>query len=209
MKSIATCVVLAVVLALPGVARADETERAVMLPREVLAEIRQSQGVPVGGKIDCDKVTPEQYEVLGEAVMEQSYASHEDHEWMDEMMGGDDSPYLQAMHRSMGARYLGCSYGGRAGSYFAGSSPGMMGGGYGPMHGWDDYPPIPGTSGWLWAFVLVVLVVLGLVAFVLVLTVRLARAHSAAATPLEILKRRYVSGELPQADYERLRNELR
>jgi len=118
----------------------------------VLLEIRQTQGLPANGKIDCDRVTPAQYERLGIAVLAQSLPDSADYAWLDNMTGGPTSEITRAMHRMVGARYLGCAYGGRAGFYFPwpgmtgydgpwagrngyyGMGPGMMGGSYGP-HG--------------------------------------------------------------------------
>ncbi len=73
---------------------------------EVLKEIRNSQDMDPGDRIDPDWVDEELLEELGEAWMSLMVPDAREHSWMDEMMGGEESESLSAMHRVMGYRYL-------------------------------------------------------------------------------------------------------
>ena len=172
----------------------------------VLLEIRQAQGLPANGKIDCNRVTPAQYERLGETVLAQELPDSGDYAWLDNMMVGPTSEMARAMHRMVGARFLGCAYGGRAGFFYPWPGPmmggGMMGyGGPGRTGGW--YGP-RGTSG-LW--ILGTLVVVLLTAFVILTAVRLAR-RTATESPRDILLKRYASGQITREQCEQMKKDL-
>jgi hypothetical protein len=64
-------------------------------------------------QIDPDRVSDAQLAELGEAVMDVQLPNERQHASMDEMMGGEGSQSLEAMHRSMGYSYL--SAGGESG----------------------------------------------------------------------------------------------
>ena len=96
----------------------------------ILNDIRKSQGLDDSESIDCEKVTDAQFEALGEAFMGIMHPDPQEHQFMDRMMGGEGSDTLSAMHRIMGARYLGCYSGGASDYMFPGMIGGwMMGGG--------------------------------------------------------------------------------
>ncbi len=197
-------VMIAALALLTATAFAAETAAEVIVSG-VLAEIRQTQGVPANGRIDCDKVTPAQYERLGVAVMDLTFPDTADHAWMDNMMGGPTTELARAMHRMIGARYLGCPYGGRAGFLFG--WPGMMGGGmmgygYGMMGGRYGQPGAPVT---MW--ILVIIVVVLIIAFVVLTAVRLSR-RSATEAPIDILIRRYARGDITREQYEQMKKDL-
>ncbi|MDP2926728.1 MAG: hypothetical protein Q8N65_01145 [bacterium] len=94
---------------------------------QTTGEIMKAQGVSEISDIDCQKATDDQFEVLGDAVMGVMHPNEQDHELMDQMMGGQGSPSLKAAHILMGKRYLGCLSG--TAGYGMMSGFGMMGGG--------------------------------------------------------------------------------
>jgi len=89
----------------------------------VLSEILKNQNVDKIQNIDCKNVSDEDFERLGDAVMEQQHPG-EAHERMDEMMGGEGSDSLSQVHINMGANYLGCNVSYKSGFMMGG---GMMG----------------------------------------------------------------------------------
>ena len=64
--------------------------------------------------IGCDKLTDEQLESIGEYYMEQMHPG-EQHETMDQMMGGEGSESLKQMHIAMGRNFY-CEKDGMMGS---------------------------------------------------------------------------------------------
>ncbi len=91
--------------------------------KSVLAKIRKEQGLNEEEPIDPEKVSPKLLGELGDAVMDVMIGNKEQHEWMDNMMGGEGSASLERMHEQMGYRYL------------HGQPIGIMGRGYGPGYG--------------------------------------------------------------------------
>ncbi len=177
----------------------------------MLAEIRQEQNIAKNESIDQDKVSDGLLEELGEAGMSYLILNPRQHEWMDEMMGGEGSENLSAMHRLMGYRYLSGDGGfmGSAmmGGMFESGSSGwgsMMGSGFGrSMMG----SGIMGYGGWLlWPFII------ALIAAVIVLAVVLSRSRRGSAgsgrNALGILNQRYAGGEIDRAEYQRIKEEL-
>lgn len=98
----------------------------------VLQDILNKQSALTVQQLDLSKVSDEEWERLGDAVMELQHPGQA-HEAMDRMMGGEGSESLRQMHINMGQAYLG--YGNA--NYGAGMmiGRGMMGGGM--MGGWN------------------------------------------------------------------------
>jgi len=74
----------------------------------VLQSILSSQNVTTIQELNLSRITDDQWEELGDAVMELQHPG-EAHEAMDQMMGGEGSESLKQMHINMGKAYL--SYG--------------------------------------------------------------------------------------------------
>ena len=88
--------------------------------------------------LSCDELSDEDFERLGDGVMEDAHPGGV-HERMDAMMGGEGSESLEEMHIQMGKSYLGCV------SSYLGSEIG--GGGRGSMMGWGGYGSFGSTFG--------------------------------------------------------------
>ncbi len=158
-----------------------------------LQSIYQAQNVNSQSQISCSKVTDNQFEKLGDAVMGYGITEQQ-HTAMENMMGGEGSATLRQAHINMGRSYLGCwaNYNGGPAympmmGYFYGntSTPqtyglpgnGMMNGyynnGYGMMgrgfgSGWNMMGGYYGF-GWFGAITMIliwVLLILGIVALV-------------------------------------------
>lgn len=137
---------------------------------DVLGEIMSSQNVNKVSEIDCLKVTDEQFEKLGDAVMGVMHPDEKEHESMDQMMGGEGSESVKAMHILMGKRYLGC--GGEMSGMMDMMMPGgMMGGGnntMGEMMGWNNWRLSSGWAwlGWIFMILILVWIVLGVLGII-------------------------------------------
>ncbi len=177
----------------------------------VLSEIRQEWNIVKNEGIDPDKIGDGLLEELGEAVMSYMIPNPRQHEWMDEMMGGEGSENLSAMHRLMGYRYL-SDDGGFMGSMMMGGMLGSGSSGWGSMMGSGVGRSIMGYGtmgygGWLlWLFLI------ALLAAVIVLAVVLSRSRrgnlGSGRNALAILNQRYASGEIDRAEYQRIKEEL-
>lgn len=86
----------------------------------VLQELLSKMNVSTVQQLDLSKISDDEWERLGDAVMEAQHPGVA-HETMDRMMGGEGSENLRQIHINMGKSYLG--YGNGNYGY------GMMGGG--------------------------------------------------------------------------------
>ena len=157
-----------------------------------LQAIYQAQNESSQAQISCSKVTDDQFEKLGDAVMGYGITEQQ-HTAMENMMGGEGSATLRQAHINMGRSYLGCwanyngapsympmmgyldsntstpqtygqpGYGMMSGYY----GNGMMGHGFGS--GWNMMGGYYGGFGWLGAITMILiwaLLILGIVALV-------------------------------------------
>jgi len=104
----------------------------------ILQNIIKEQNVSTVQKLDLSKVNDDEWEQLGDAVMELQHPGSA-HEIMDQMMGGEGSESLKQMHINMGKAYLG--YGGNYGSKMMGGMTPLRQGyagqvGFGSMMGY-------------------------------------------------------------------------
>jgi len=171
----------------------------------VLQEIRESQGIGEKEKIDPDKVSDEQLEELGDAVMSVMHPDPREHEWMDNMMGGEGSSTLSAMHKIMGYNYLMGSFGGMMG-------PGMMGRGMmgqGMMgQGMMDRGIMDFGYGGILMWILFLILITVIIYLIIQATKTRGIVTSPAETPLEILKKRYAKGEITKQEFEKMKKDL-
>lgn len=144
----------------------------------VLQDIYGSQNVGSQAQVDCSKVTDDQFEKLGDAYMGVMLPNEQQHEAMDNMMGGEGSVSLRQAHINMGRSYLGCWSDYNSGPIYMpmmGGFGGMMNGGnfsggyFSPndMMGWNMMSGYFGGFGWVhWITMILVwsLLILGIVA---------------------------------------------
>ncbi len=182
---------------------ADDATTAV---QAILSEIESQQDVDSVEQIDPDRVGDAQLAELGEALMDLMVPNErQQHDLMDEMIGGEGSQSLEAMYRSMGYSYLA---GGGDAFWRPGRGSGMMGpwmmGGW---PGWGGHMMSASPLVWVLVAVLTVLVVL----LAVLLTARRRgsiESERPSAGPREILDRRYARGEISREEYVRVREDL-
>lgn len=189
---------------------------------DVLKEIRTTQGISTNERIDPNKVSPLLLDELGDAVMNVMVPDPREHEWMDNMMGGEGSASLSAMHQQTGYRYLtgqgfpmmgGWMEPWRGGPY--GYRRGHMGGG---MMGYPFSSWGRGGFGMMnYGFggaILMWIILIALIVFIVWLVVRSQRLKENSGSgyrgekPVEIIKRRYARGEISREEFEQLRKDL-
>lgn len=179
---------------------------------EVSIKIKQSQNVDEKSEIDCQKVTDEQFEELGEAVMSLRHPNEKEHQLMDAMMGGEGSKSLKAMHMAMGQNYLGCGQGimGMMGimsgnqsnsfnkqNLFNNNMMGSMMTNFG----------IGGWFGWIFMILLWVLIIIGVVVLLKWL-IKQGQSGTKNKLALDILKERYAKGEIDQKEFIEKKKDL-
>lgn len=145
-----------------------------------LQDIYKTQNIDNPAKVDCSKVTDNQFGALGDAYMGIMLPNQQQHEIMDNMMGGEGSSSLSQAHINIGRSYLGCwsnynsgpVYMPMMGGYynsgqdnFLGSIYPMMYGnniGYSMMGGWNGY----GVFGMVFSVILWIFAIFGLVSVI-------------------------------------------
>lgn len=184
---------------------------------EILNEILQSQGVSKTDQIDCEKITDSQFEELGEAAMNFMHPDEKEHELMDQMMGGEGSESLKAIHITMGERYFGCNKG-IMGSNTMGlmgmmSMMQMMAGGgnsaTGNMMNWGNWSFRSGWTwlGWILMILFFVLIIVTIIVLIKWLTDQL-RGKTKNRSALNILEERYAKGEIDKKEFEEKKRNL-
>jgi uncharacterized membrane protein len=179
----------------------------------VLQDILGQQNVSTVQQLDLAKISDDQWERLGDAVMELQHPGQA-HEIMDQMMGGEGSESLSQMHINMGKAYLG---------YGSSFGPGMMGGNL--MGNWNNnslrgggnymmgsFSTNPmGTFGWGfgWIFMILLwgLIILGIVALVKWIANQ-GKYQTQDRSALDILKDRYAKGEIDKKEFEEKKKDL-
>lgn len=133
--------------------------------KSILQSIYTSQNVTSQAEIDCSRVSDEQFEKLGDAYMSVMLPNEQQHQAMDNMMGGEGSDALRQAHITMGRSYLGCWSNYNSGPIYM---P-MMSNGYYP-HGGYAYGGwgigMMSPFGWITTLLIWTLLVLGIVAII-------------------------------------------
>ena len=160
--------------------------------------------------ISCEKLTDEQLESLGDYYMEQMHPG-EAHELMDNMMGGEGSESLKQVHINM-AKRLYCNENTYIGYGMMGSG-GMMGmmnmmsggmmGSYPASYGYSTYGY--GNILWMLFFAAVIFLIALIIAWIIR---RFGIKNTASETPLTILRKRFVKGEITKKEFEGMKKEI-
>ncbi len=189
---------------------------------DVLTEIIISQNVKEKDEIDCQKITDEQSEKLGEAVISLMHPGKKEHELMDQMMEGEGSESLKVMHIAMGKRYLRCESGMMGGMKDKGMM-GMMNGDMMNMMGVGSDPSKQNLStnnmnmmsnfgyfGWFGGIFMIlfwVLIIVGIVALIKWL-IDSAKNRTESKSALDVLKERYAKGEIDKKEFKEKKKDL-
>lgn len=174
----------------------------------IVSEIEKAQNVERIDQINPDKVSDPLLAELGEAVMDQAIPNQRQHELMDQMMGGEDSPSLQAMHRAMGYTYLASG-----GAKPWRSGWGIIGpGNRGPwmMGGWNSLGGhLMAASPLVWVLIVVLVVVIVVLASLLATRGGRGMGSRRPSNDLrEILSQRYARGDFSRNEYQQMLKDL-
>ena len=139
--------------------------------------------------------------------MGQSIGNTQRHALMNQMMAnmmGEEGE--EQMHVAMGKRLSGCEPNAQVPSNGVGFMPMMwtVGGGGNPMMGgWNGF----GILGWLPMLLFWILLILSVVALFRYLGVS-TRSRDKEKSPLDILKERYVKGEIDKKEFEQMKKDI-
>jgi hypothetical protein len=169
MKKIITLAILTMMITAVFTVSALAQDMGPMNIADVLAEIRQEQGIGAADTIDVKKVSAGELEKLGDAVMELMIGNNALHEQMDVRLGGDGSANLTAFHTKLGYNYL---------SGYPNGMMNLMTGGMmdvfsGGMMGYFGAGGMMGYFGW--GGLLFCLLLLIAIVVIIILAVKLAR----------------------------------
>jgi len=200
---------LLLAVAMPVLAQNDDSHTRSIA--DVVGEITASQNVSSQSDIRCDDVADDQFEELGDAVMQAMIGDDQQHELMDNMMGGEGSQSLRLMHIAMGQRYLGCAEGQIGTMGMMGGMMSMMGsgwrGGDGAMMG-NFYGP-RGMMGGSWGIGMLVFWLIVIVGIVLSVRWMSGQSSSRKGTlAQDILKERYAKGEINKEEFETKKKDI-
>lgn len=101
-----------------------------------IIRLKNKYNVAEDKKLNPSKLTDEELNLIGEILMSIMIPDEKEHEYMDQMMGGEGSNSLKAMHQRMAYNYLN-GYGfGMMGNFGGGIMHGRRGHGFGMMNNW-------------------------------------------------------------------------
>ncbi len=186
----------------------------------VLAEVGHTSEIEEGealiqSGIDCDELSDEQREAIGEYYMEQMHPG-EEHEAMDGMMGGEGSESLRSMHIQM-ARSRYCDEGSMMGMRGSG---GMMGSDSMMTDKTYSYKKARGMMKMMgsWPFswfgmglgFIFMILFWGLIIWLIIwIVTRYTKPQTGKTeSAMEILKKRFAKGEITKRQYEDMKKEI-
>ena len=157
----------------------------------------------VESKISCNKLSNEQLEAIGDYYMEQMHPG-EAHEIMDNMMGGEGSESLKQVHINMSKRiYCNDNVYISYGMMGSGGMMNMMGRG---MMG--IYPTSYAYSNYGYWNIFWILLFAAVIFLIVWITPRFWIRNTASKTPLNILKKRFIKGEITKKEFEDMKKEF-
>ena len=174
----------------------------------VLAQGSYDSGIEEGkklveSKINCDKLSNEQLESIGDYYMEQMHPG-DAHEIMDNMMGGEGSESLKQVHINM-AKRLYCNENVYIGYGMMGSGGMMNMMGRGMM---GSYPASYDYSNYGYWSIFWILLFAAVIFLIVWIIHRFVIKNTASETPLNILRKRFAKGEITKKEFENIKKEL-
>lgn len=203
-----------ILLMISLIINADEGDNHNLTIEDVLEEIRNVQDVKSNTDINPDKVSDDLLEKLGEAVMNVQHPDPKEHEFMDNMMGGEESESLKAMHKWMGYNYIKDGY--DVDSLYQGRGMmdpwmhrgwrSMIMGGTGPYNrNWSGHM----GYGFHWGFWLFLILVAGAITTTVIVLVKKRSSRNGNNThAIDILKRRLAKGEISKEEFDSLKQDV-
>ncbi|MDA1169154.1 MAG: SHOCT domain-containing protein [bacterium] len=211
MKTVTHILLALILVAMPMISFAQSDNGHNRSISDVISEITASQNISSSSDTSCDDVTDDQFEELGDAVMQAMIGDDEAHKVMDNMMGGEGSESLRSMHIAMGQRYLGCAQGTFGTIGMMGGMMSMIGsnwkGGDGFMMS-NIYSPWGMTGmGGIGMLLFWVIIIVGIVLLIKWL-VGQQDMQTKGKSALDILKERYAKSEVSKEEFEAKKKDL-
>jgi len=193
MKKISTILIFSILLVSVALVSANGDHQTVAEEGKKLVE----------SNVDCDDLTDEQLETIGEYYMEQMHPG-EAHEVMDNMMGGEGSESLKQVHINM-AKRLYCNENVYIGYGMMGSG-GMMNMMGSRMMG--NYPASYDYSNYGYWSIFWILLFAAVIFLIVWIIHRFGIKNIAYETPLNILRKRFAKGEITKKEFEDMKKEI-
>ena len=149
----------------------------------------------IDSKINCDKLTNEQLEGIGEYYMEQMMPG-ESHERAHEMMGlTEGSNAEKQFHIDLARR----SYCGETSAGFGMMGRGMMGNYYPASYDYSNYGYF--NIFWILLFATVIFLIVWII-------YKFGIKNTSSETPLNILRKRFAKGEITKKEFENMKKDM-
>ncbi|HLC59783.1 MAG TPA: hypothetical protein VJH34_04650 [archaeon] len=166
-------------------------------------EISEARGL-IGSKADCKSLSDSQLEIIGEYYMEQMHPG-EAHELMHKMMGLEEGSEAEKQFHINMAKRLYCNE--DVGGMMEGGMMNMMMGnnmmGSGMIGNYPAYYGYNGFWNMLWPIFLI-----GVITPIIWLIYKFTKKGKGPETPINILQKRYVTGEINKNQFKEMKKEL-